>query len=337
MARSRTLRAKKGRKFVRKELTKEAATVEEAVASAAQELGIPAEELTVEVVKEASKKAFGLFGKGNAIVKVTYEAEDESDDTDEAPKAPAVVPEGDLSAAATAAKNYLVSLLEALGAGDTALTVEETEDGWRIDLEGEQEGLIIGRRGETLDSLQYLTGLVANRQQKEYYRVTLNVGNYREKREKSLTGLAHKYASAVARTGRRRTLEPMNPYERRIIHTAVQDIEGATSWSEGKEPNRHVIIGPTEDNKNARRGGGRGNRGGNRNRSGKGHGSSAPKFDENDVYMRYSGSIAADRPMREFVSRTSSLPKADGSTPPEKTVSAAEESSDLKLYGRIDL
>lgn len=321
---------------MRKELTKEAATVEEAIAEAAQELGIPAEQLEVEVVKEPSKKAFGLFGKANAIVKVTYEdeAEDESDDTDEAPKAPQVVADGDLSPAASAAKAYLSSLLDALGAGDTVLTVEETEDGCRINLEGEQEGLIIGRRGETLDALQYLTGLVANRQQKEYYRVTLNVGSYREKREKSLTGLAHKYASAVARTGRRRTLEPMNPYERRIIHTAVQDIEGATSWSEGKEPNRHVIIGPTEDNKNGRRGG---NRGGNRNRSGKPHGSSAPKFDENDVYMRYSGSIAADRPMREFVSRSSSLPKADGATPPEKTVSAAEEASDLKLYGRIDL
>ena len=319
---------------MRKELTKEAATVEEAIAEAASELGIPAEQLEVEIVKEPAKKAFGLFGKANAVVKVTYEADDEDDNDDSAPKAPKVVPEGDLSAAATAAKNYLASLLDALGAGDTVVTVEETEDGCRIDLEGEQEGLIIGRRGETLDALQYLTGLVANRQQKEYYRVTLNVGNYREKREKSLTGLAHKYASAVARTGRRRTLEPMNPYERRIIHTAVQDIEGATSWSEGKEPNRHVIIGPTEDNKNGRRGG---NRGGNRNRSGKPRNASAPKFDENDVYMRYSGSIAADRPMREFVSRTSSLPKADGSTPPEKTVSAAEEASDLKLYGRIDL
>ena len=322
---------------MRKEITKEAATVEEAIAAAASELGIPAEQLEVEVVKEPSKKAFGLFGKANAIVKVTYDADDESDDSDEAPKAPKIVAEGDLSAASTAAKNYLVSLLEALGAGDTVVTVEETEDGCRINLEGEQEGLIIGRRGETLDALQYLTGLVANRQQKEYFRVTLNVGNYREKREKSLTGLAHKYASVVARTGRRHSFEPMNPYERRIIHTAVQDIEGATSWSDGKEPNRHVIIGPTEDNKNARRGG---NRGGNRNRSGNRSGKprqNTPKFDENDVYMRYSGSIAADRPMREFVSRTSSLPKADGATPPEKTVSAAEEASDLKLYGRIDL
>lgn len=323
---------------MRKEMTVEAATVEEAIAKAAQELGIPAEELEVEVVKEPTKKAFGLFGKANAEIKVTYDAEDESDESDDAdaaPKAPAVVPEGELSAAATAAKNYLVSLLEALGAGDTVVTVEETEDGCRMNLEGEQEGLIIGRRGETLDSLQYLTGLVANRQQKEYYRVTLNVGDYREKREKSLTGLAHKYARTVANTGRRRTLEPMNPYERRIIHTAVQDVEGATSWSEGKEPNRHVIIGPTEDNKNGRRGNRGGNR--NRNRSGKPHGSAAPKFDDSDIYMRYSGSIAADRPMREFVSRTSSLPKADGVTPPEKTVSAAEEASDLKLYGRIDL
>ena len=312
---------------MRKELTKEAATVEEAIAQAASELGVAAELLEVEVVKEPVKK---LFGKSNAVVKVAYEAAD-------TPKtAPTVLPEGELSAAATAAKAYLVSLLEALGAGDTTVTVEETEDGCRFDLVGEQEGLIIGRRGETLDALQYLTGLVANRQQKEYYRVTLNVGDYREKREKTLIDLAHRYARTVSNTGRRRTLEPMNPYERRVIHTAVQDIEGATSWSEGKEPNRHVIIGPTEDNKNARRGGNRGGKRGG-NRGGKSHGSATPKFDDSDIYMRYSGSIAADRPMREFVSRTSSLPKADGATPPEKTVSAAEERSDLKLYGRIDL
>lgn len=104
------------------------------------------------------------------------------------------------------------------------------------------------RRGETLDALQYLTGLVANRVDNAYYRVTIDVGNYREKRDKTLAELPVRSAARAAKTGRKTSLEPMNPYERRIIHTTVQEIEGATSWSVGSEPNRHVVVGPSDDN-----------------------------------------------------------------------------------------
>ena len=110
-----------------------------------------------------------------------------------------------------------------------------------------------------------LTGLVANHVDNSYYRVTLNTGNYREKREKTLEVLARKMALKAAKTGRKSSLEPMNPYERRIIHTTVQKVNGAISWSEGEDLARHVVIGPDPEHKPAYRNsrGGQ-NRGGNR-------------------------------------------------------------------------
>ncbi len=313
-------------------MIKEAETVEEAVRLAAEEWQVAAEELQVEVLEE-TKKTFHLFGAAHAKVKVVYD-----DGADEAPAAASADAVGGSNAAENA-RAYLQTVLDAMGAEMTVTVTSQEADGCKINLEGENEGLIIGRRGETLDALQYLAGLVANRTEEEYYRVSLNVGGYREKREKSLAGLARKHAAA-ARSGRKISLEPMNPYERRIIHTTVQNIRGVTSWSVGKEPNRYVIIGPSEDNDGRYNRGGRGgrsynnNRGGDRRRSG---GQRRDNIDRNDVYMRYAGGVDTARPMREFVSRNNPMPMADGATPPEKTVSQTEEQSDIKLYGRIDL
>ena len=111
-------------------------------------------------------------------------------------------------------------------------------------LSGDDMGFIIGRRGDTLDALQYLTGLVANRVDNAYYRVTIDIGNYREKREQALIGLAKKVAGQAARTGRRTSLEPMNPYERRIIHIALRDDDRVETVSEGEGPSRHVVVVP---------------------------------------------------------------------------------------------
>ncbi|MGN1051247.1 MAG: RNA-binding cell elongation regulator Jag/EloR, partial [Acutalibacteraceae bacterium] len=130
---------------------------------------------------------------------------------------------------------------------DIKMTVKEEKDGAEINLEGESIGAVIGRRGDTLDALQYLTGLVANHVDNSYYRITLNTGNYREKREKTLEILGRKLAFKAVKTGMKTSLEPMNPYERRIIHTAVQKVNGAVSWSEGERINRHVVIGPDPD------------------------------------------------------------------------------------------
>lgn len=141
------------------------------------------------------------------------------------------------------AKEYVERILSAMGLNEIEVSITETEDSAEINLSGNQVGAVIGRRGETLDALQYLAGLVANHVGNTYYRVTINTGNYREKREKTLEVLGRKLAFKVLKTGRNVSLEPMNPYERRIIHTSVQKVNGAISWSEGEVTNRHVVIG----------------------------------------------------------------------------------------------
>ena len=141
------------------------------------------------------------------------------------------------------AKAYVERVLKAMGLEDINVEMNETADSAEIILSGEQVGAVIGRRGDTLDALQYLAGLVANHVGNTYFRVTINTGNYREKREKTLEGLGRKMAFKAIKSGRNQILEPMNPYERRIIHTAVQKVNGAISWSEGEVTKRHVVIG----------------------------------------------------------------------------------------------
>ncbi len=136
---------------------------------------------------------------------------------------------------------YLRTILASLGCTDIKIKVAEKENAALVELDGEGLGVVIGHRGETLDSLQYLTSLAANNGG-GYYKVSLNIGNYREKREEALISLANRVAAQVKKTGRNRSLEPMNPYERRIIHTAVQNIEGVVSNSFGEGMHRRVVI-----------------------------------------------------------------------------------------------
>lgn len=136
---------------------------------------------------------------------------------------------------------YLKSILEALGCTDITMKAAVKDNAALIELDGEGLGVVIGHRGETLDSLQYLTGLAASNGG-GYFKVSLNIGNYREKREEALTSLATRVSQQVLKTGKNRTLEPMNPYERRIIHTAVQGIEGVVSVSFGEGSSRRVVI-----------------------------------------------------------------------------------------------
>ena len=288
---------------MQKEVIKEAESVEKAIELAAAELQVSADELTVEVLQEPQKKTFGLFGGTPAKIR-------------------AVLPEKDAAAAAVA---FLEDVLAKMGVEQVAVSIKEEDGHYAISLEGEDLGFIIGRRGDTLDALQYLTSLVANRVGGSYHRISINIGNYREKREKTLSGLARKAAIQAAKTGRNTSLEPMNPYERRIIHTAVQKVEGATSYSVGSEPNRHVVIAPSEDNpvenRPARRRGGRGNGGNNR-----------PNRGENR------SDALSERPVREvrkFVPRSNPVNNAEDYAPPERTQSETENKA--TLYGRIDL
>ncbi|HHT08522.1 MAG TPA: KH domain-containing protein [Clostridiales bacterium] len=118
-----------------------------------------------------------------------------------------------------------------------------------LTLQGDPQGILIGRRGETLDALQYLTSLKVNRGREDYVRVTIDSEGYREKREEALVRLANRMANRARKTGRRVAMEPMNPYERRIFHSALQAAEGIATHSEGEEPNRHIVITPVKENK----------------------------------------------------------------------------------------
>ncbi len=298
---------------MRKEAIKEAATLEEAKEAAAREIGLDVKTAQFDILQMPQKKTLGLFGGCPARVRAFYEV-----------------------SPADKAAEYLKDVLRDMGAGEVEIAIKANDEGCVLTLQGDDVGFIIGRRGETLDALQYLTGLVANRVDNAYYRVTIAVGNYREKRDKTLAELARKVGSQAAKTGRKTSLEPMNPYERRIIHTTVQEIEGAMSWSVGTEPNRHVVVGPSEDNpmKNRearpqRERGGR--RPSDKNRQGERSG------DRPQREPRRTDAVP-ERPVRqvrEFVPRSNPLPMADGGTPPEKTVSEKEQSA--TLYGRIDL
>lgn len=138
---------------------------------------------------------------------------------------------------------YIRTVLAAMGCENITIKVAEKENASLIHIDGDDLSIIIGRRGETLDALQYLSSLIANNGG-GHYRISLNIGNYREKREETLTNLANRMAAQVLKTGKNRTLEPMNPYERRIIHTAIQKIDGVVSNSFGDGTGRRVVISP---------------------------------------------------------------------------------------------
>lgn len=161
------------------------------------------------------------------------------------------------------AKVFLRDVFASMNLGEVEITSEyNTTDGsLEVDFEGEDMGILIGKRGQTLDSLQYLTSLVVNKGKSNYIRVKLDTEDYRKRRKETLENLARGIAYKVRKTRKPVILEPMNPYERRIIHTSVQKVNGAISWSEGENANRHVVIGPDPKAKPVRRNGGYNNRG----------------------------------------------------------------------------
>ncbi len=158
------------------------------------------------------------------------------------------------------ARDYIISIFNAMGI-DATYVIYQNETGAVIDIQSDNNGTIIGRRGETLDSIQYLCSIIANKGDKDYFRITIDCLGYRKKRKETLEQLAAKVAKSVIRTGRSQQLEPMNPYERRVIHSAVSKIEGAESRSVGEEPYRKIIISSTNPRNNRNNGGrGRGSR-----------------------------------------------------------------------------
>ena len=282
-----------------------AETIEEAQRKACEELGSDPEKTSFEVLQQPEKKKFGLFGGSPAKVRAFIE----------------ITP-------LESAKEYLSEILEKMGITDIEMTSEEVEGGAVINIEGENVGFIIGHRGETLDALQYLAGLVANHIDQGYYRISINIGNYREKREKTLEILGRKLAFKAIKTGTKTSLEPMNPYERRIIHTAVQKIRGASSWSEGENMQRHVVIGPDPDykpsyNKGGYRKGGRSssfNKDGSYNRKPRTNGYQRRQYSEDEMHPQ-------DSMFSTFEDDSASATVRE----------SINERPDTSLYGRIDI
>ncbi|MGI6699604.1 MAG: RNA-binding cell elongation regulator Jag/EloR [Christensenellales bacterium] len=140
------------------------------------------------------------------------------------------------------AQSFLMDVTRLMGVEVEVHANLDEEGNVRIVFEGDSRGILIGRRGDTLDALQYLTSLYVNKGQEDYTRVTLDSEGYRARREEALIRLAHRMANRARKTGRRVALESMNPYERRIIHSALQKEEGVSTHSEGEDPNRHIVI-----------------------------------------------------------------------------------------------
>lgn len=238
-----------------KEAICEGSDVQDALKKAKAQLGLDeTSEYEFEIIQTEEKKKFGLFGGRPAKVRVFIK-----DTPDER------------------AEKFLRDVLDKMTLQSVEIEKSTDENAVEFNLSGEEVGFVIGRRGETLDALQYLTSLVANHGEDPYIKVTVNTGNYREKREKTLEILGRKLAFKAIKTGKKTSLEPMNPYERRIIHTAVQKVNGAISWSEGENAARHVVIGPDPKVKQNRRGGYQNNRrGGRRSYNGGKKSSTAP-------------------------------------------------------------
>lgn len=150
------------------------------------------------------------------------------------------------------ARDYILSILKAMDI-DAEFAVYQNETGAVINIQSDNNGTIIGRRGETLDSIQYLCSIIANKGDKDYFRITIDCLGYRSKRKDTLIQLANKVAKSVLKSGRSQQLEPMNPYERRVIHSAISEIEGVSSRSVGEEPYRKIIISSNNPRRNDRR------------------------------------------------------------------------------------
>lgn len=294
-------------------------------------LGVSEADIKISVVEEPVKKLFGR--KGDYKIEAEYDIAEKSDVEAEIaePSEPAqpeetaapAVSDADHTQKVAMAVAYLEKVLTALGVEDFKVNVIEKEDITVLDIVGEKLGIVIGRRGETLDSLQYLAILASNRHDEPYCRITVDCNGYRDKREETLKALAERTANKVLRQGRRITLEPMNPYERRIIHSKVAEIEGVYSNSIGEEPYRKVVISasqPHRDNarRNDRRGAGRRN-GGAGNRS----------------YKQSTGFSTSFE--REYKRSQTIGETTESSDAGEFSKEAVEAERNATLYGKIEL
>ncbi|WP_066645517.1 RNA-binding cell elongation regulator Jag/EloR [Christensenella timonensis] len=221
-------------------------TVDEAIFSGLEELGLALDEVNIEIVHEGSKGFFGL-GK-NAVVRLTKKEDEKPEkpaprsSNKGAAKSEERKPRVNVVPGDSAPENFLNGLFQRMDVDAVCALKEEGEKSIQIEITGKDTAVLIGRRGDTLDALQYLTGLAVNKGKDDYKKIMLDAENYRQKREHTLEKLAKRLASTVAKTGKPITLEPMNPYERRILHATLQNNPRVETMSEGEEPYRRVVI-----------------------------------------------------------------------------------------------
>jgi len=193
-------------------------TAHEAISIALAELNVDESCVDIEILDEGNKGIFGIIGNKQARVRVTLKESDTE-----------------------VASKFLFDIFDKMNIS-VDIDAQEDEESVLLGIRGKDSGIIIGRRGETLDALQYLTSLVVNKNKEEYKRVSVDIENYRQKREETLVKLANRLADRAVRYKKNVTLEPMNPYERKIIHSTLQDSNNVETYSVGIEPNRKVVI-----------------------------------------------------------------------------------------------
>lgn len=225
-------------------------TKEEALEKALQELQTTIDKVKVEYDEQKSGGLFGFLAKKEIRVKVTLLDEEsfvensfiETENTSEDSKND--YEEADFTVQVERARVFLTEVFESIGIQDIEIKITMNDDTMAIEVFGEEASKLIGRRGDSLDALQMLTSLAVNKGELKYARVILDIENYREKREESLRKYAQKMARQATKQRRIVRLEPMNPYERRIIHSSLQDDRYVKTYSEGKDPYRKVVIEP---------------------------------------------------------------------------------------------
>lgn len=206
-----------------REVTASGQSVEEAVQSALEQLNLSKEEVEIDVIDEGKKGFLGLFGSALAVVKVR-EKKNNIAETEE----------------------FLKNVSKNMGV-DVEVTTTIVDNHVTFQLSGEKIAILIGKRGKTLNALQYLTQLIINKNGRNFHSVTVDAEGYRERRKETLIELAHRMSDKAKRIKRKVTLEPMPAYERKIIHSALQDSSEVTTYSDGVEPHRHIVISPKDN------------------------------------------------------------------------------------------